>query len=247
MKIAICDDTAFELEQISSYARDFAKNHPDKDISISVFCSANELLQYIQKNGDFDIYLLDIIMPDMNGIHVGEKIRLNDKNAIIIYLTASTEYALDAFHVFAYQYLLKPITKESLFDVLEKVLTKLTDEAVPVLAVKQKNGIVNIPFHTITFGELFNRTACFHLSNKTVIQSVYLRSSFDKVIAPLLSDPKFVHPHKSFVVNMNYIIKASSHGFEMQHGELIPIAQSNYTAVKNKYMKYLLEKPFYTN
>ena len=65
------------------------------------------------KCGGYDIYILDVIMPQLNGIELGMNLREEGFDGKIIYLTSSQEYSLDAFRVRAFDYLIKPITKDA--------------------------------------------------------------------------------------------------------------------------------------
>ena len=80
-------------------------------------------MEHIRIHDIFDLYLLDIIMPNENGIDLGRKIHTIDKGGTIFYLTSSIDFAVDAFSVKASQYLLKPIEQIKLLDALDKVLS----------------------------------------------------------------------------------------------------------------------------
>lgn len=56
-----------------------------------------------------DLALLDIELPDMKGIELAEKLRLIKPDLYIVFITAYEDYSLDAFRVYAYDYILKPI------------------------------------------------------------------------------------------------------------------------------------------
>jgi len=128
LRIAICDDDIKELENTYKMVSDFAEERQEIDFYIRRFQSAYDMFECIDTGIAFNIYILDIIMPLMNGIDVGAKIREKDENAIIIYLTSSTDYAIKSYSVFAFQYLLKPVSKVELLNFLGKALDKITFE-----------------------------------------------------------------------------------------------------------------------
>lgn len=107
MKIAICDDDAYFREQIEGLVQKYISGDLKK--TVSVFSHAEELLEDVNKNGGFDIYLLDIVMPAMNGIDLGKELRKNGQDGKIIYLTSSAEFAIDSYEAEASSYILKPI------------------------------------------------------------------------------------------------------------------------------------------
>lgn len=168
IRIAICDDDASELEFIHNLVLCFTRENRDTDFSIRPFRSAFELLDNIVGKSGFHIYLLDILMPNINGIDVGESIRQKDDLAIIIYLTSSMDYALKSFSVFAFQYLLKPVSSTELHGVLQKALSKIDLERNKIISLKTRDGITAIRYHQIIFAEYSNHSLRFHLTDDTI-------------------------------------------------------------------------------
>lgn len=82
------------------------------------FQSGYELLDAVERSGSFDLYLLDIVMPEQNGIEVGLSIRKLDGLGLIVYLTTSPDYAVDSYLTNAFHYLLKPVRWEQMVSVL---------------------------------------------------------------------------------------------------------------------------------
>ena len=107
MQIAICDDDRIHRMIIKDYIRQYSEKNPDVNITCDLFENAYDLEESLIKTGGYDIYLLDILMPDINGIELGALIRSSDSSGKIIYLTSSEEHAIAAFKVKAFDYLLK--------------------------------------------------------------------------------------------------------------------------------------------
>ena len=85
------------------------------------FSDATEALKWLDKNS-LDIALLDIDMPEINGIQMAMEIKNRYPNASIIFVTGYSEYALEAFRLHASGYLLKPISMEQLEKEIEYAL-----------------------------------------------------------------------------------------------------------------------------
>lgn len=88
----------------------------------------SDLLDAIETHGRYDIYILDIIMPELNGIQLGMEIRKKDNDSIIIFLTSSAEYGVDSYSISAKDYILKPYTEEALFSALDKAVASMSIE-----------------------------------------------------------------------------------------------------------------------
>lgn len=241
LKIAICDDNVQELEHAYSILLNFTEKKRDADFIIRRFQSSYDLLECLDMSLDFHIYLLDIIMPFINGIEVGKKIREKDNNAIIIFLTSSPDFALKSYEVYAFQYLLKPVTQENLENVLQRALLRIDYETAQGLTIKTKDGIKAFRNHTIVFAEYVRHSVRFHLSDGSVFSTVTLRDPFDSIANKLLGDPRFIRPHVSYIVNMNYIRGITDRDFVMTEGSLVSISKSNYADIKKSFINFLLK------
>lgn len=114
LKIAVCDDDEVELRKTV----DCIKSWPGLDGGVSIFPNGEELLREALFGG-FDIYVLDILMPGLDGISTGAKLREAGEGGEIIYLTNSNEFAAGSYEVGAFFYLLKPVERERLHSVLD--------------------------------------------------------------------------------------------------------------------------------
>lgn len=86
IEIALCDDTPEDIEALRSNAEHFAAEHSEFPIRLRAFTSAAELLKAIEESSGFDLYILDVMMPEMNGIQLAEKIRAVGGQAEILFL-----------------------------------------------------------------------------------------------------------------------------------------------------------------
>lgn len=113
MKIAICDDDSAELQHILNLLSAYQKEH-NRTLICKGFTSSFELASTASRE-QYDVYLLDVIMPIISGMELAKEIRSFDKAADILFLTSSPEFAVESYTVKASNYLLKPIVRESLF------------------------------------------------------------------------------------------------------------------------------------
>ena len=119
LRIAICDDTQTELEQISALTNEYVATH-NLVADVRAFSHPDELLTVCETE-TFHIFLLDMVMPMINGLELGRSIRRIDTDAQIIYITAEPGYALDAYAIHPLHYLLKPVTAKVLLEAVSKV------------------------------------------------------------------------------------------------------------------------------
>ncbi|HEY5561927.1 MAG TPA: LytTR family DNA-binding domain-containing protein [Clostridiaceae bacterium] len=240
MKIAICDDDKLELEKAKNAVEEFiASRQSDLQISLDTFESGDELLSCISRQGGFDLLILDIIMPGMNGLELAEELRRNNSNCKIIFLTSSPEFAVNSYKYNAFYYLLKPFSSLEIKSLMGKALDEMGEEKSKIIVVKEKGKLTKVQIHRIKYIESVKHIIIFHLSSNQVINCYGTMNEFHDI---LLSDKRFTKCHKSFIVNMNYVISISSKDFIMDDKTLIPISRQTYQGVKNQYIDYFFEK-----
>lgn len=221
MRIAICDDEELHLMQLLTFLNDYASSHKNSDFSVTSFSSAEDLLETAKKINGFDIYILDIMMPDMNGIELGKQLRINNHDGIIIYLTSSREYAIDSYQTKAFYYLLKPIIPQELFSVLDDAFDTLSDRSEKSIIVKTKENSIRLPFDHILYAELCKRIIIYHLADGTTVESILLRIPFAQAIAALLADDRFILCGQSAAVNLSHITLVGSEEIEFKNAQKV--------------------------
>ena len=225
LKIAICDDDAVCREQVLSAVSDYIRERNERELTVLEFSHAEDLLERAKKEGGFDVYLLDIVMPHMNGIQLGDELRSHGYDGKIIYLTSSEEYALDSYRVRALSYLMKPVKSSLLFPVLDDALRLLTVKNERGIMVKTKSACARVTFDSILYAELCRRALFFHLTNGEVIESTTVRCSFDEALSEAISDPRFVQIGTSAIANMYHISAIESEAIVFKSGERLHVGK----------------------
>lgn len=234
LRIAICDDEISFLSQIQSIISAW---HNNASIIIDTFNNGDILLQS-HSNSPYDIILLDIVMPIFNGIEVAKELREYDKSVKIVFLTSSTEYAVDSYTVKANNYLLKPINTTKLYTCLDELYIEIKNNQKKIL-IKGANAIHKVSLCDIEFIEAQNKHTLFTLSNKQTLESIeslYIHS--DKLI---LADG-FFKCHRSYIVNINHIDTYTSKEIRMYSGCRIPISRNCQSDFENAYFSYTFKK-----
>jgi len=241
LKIALCEDDAEEQKATAQLIKRYQSLHQEIDIRLKLFSSGEELLDYIEEKGGYDLYLLDVIMPDTDGIQTGIHLRKRQDNGLIIYLTSSPDFAIESFQVQPFYYLLKPIKEELLFPVLEKACIQIKAKKSKVIPVKTKDSLRLLPLHSILFAELSGRMVRYHLTDNSVIDSLTFRGAFKKEIAPLLKFDNFLLCGSSFAVNLLHVTSLEKTDLIMSNGQRVPIPRKFYSEVKRQWLLFWLE------
>lgn len=234
MHIAVCDDNIDELSRIASLLEDYCRER-GSSITYEAFHSAIDLLETM-KVIQFDLLLLDILMPGITGMDAAKELRRSDCNIPIIFLTSSREYAVESYRVSAEDYIMKPARKDEIFPILDRQVTRFTQEEA-YLTLKTGNGIVKLPFSQIVYVEVINRSVQFILANGEVREAYGYLTDYE---SDLLSDPHFYKPHRSYVLNLRQVTELNKKGFATKMGRTVPVARDAFSKAKATYMKYLL-------
>jgi len=236
LNVCICDDNSKDATQIQALVECFAREHPEFPLKLHTFTSSFILMDYLSEKGGFDIYLLDILMPHLKGMEVAEYVRARNEAAEILFLTYSPEYALDAFDVAACGYLLKPVDREKFDKVLLTAAYRLTQPENSYLPLKTRAGLHKILFRELVMVESLNHDRVCTLSNGS---KVVTTDTLVSLMERLSSDPRFFSPHRSYIINIEHIAALNISSVLLSTGQRVPVARTNYAALKQAYIDYL--------
>lgn len=235
MRIVACDDDAKLLAKLAALLDEYkgpSGEHPKVDL----FNNASGVLDALEKS-DYDLALLDVLMPGLTGMDAAREIRSSNRQIKIVFLTSSREFAVESYRVNASDYLLKPVNKESLYSMLDRIegeIGKAEDE----LHVNTTKSIFSIPYSKLEYLEINNRTLIFHLADKSEEEVVGRLSDFEET---LLARPEFIKPHRSFIVNMDRIKTLETKEIVTLTGAVIPIARGINKEIRDAYMDHLFK------
>ncbi|NML70727.1 response regulator transcription factor [Chryseobacterium sp. RP-3-3] len=186
------DDEILALKIIENYAGKIENLSLEK-----IFNIQSDAQRYLNKF-PVDLIFLDIEMPSKNGLDFYKSISQNTK---VIFTTAYSEYAVDAFSINAVDYLLKPFSFERFKTAVEKVkLNSVTDD-VQYLSIRADYKLHKINFNDIVLIEGLDDYIQIHLKDNSKITA---RSSMKNILEKL-SEKDFIRVHRSYIVPVNSI------------------------------------------
>ena len=234
IKIAFCDDDSAVLSDLHELLALY-RAEKNKEIDDYTFHSPLDLIAEIERGTRFDILFLDVLMPGENGIDVAAEIRNYDKNAKIIFLTSSSEFAVQSYTVNAFYYQLKPICEETFTRLMDAVLSQCEMEQSSSLILHCKTGITRIKPTQLEYCEVIHRTLFIHLTSGKVLECI---GSLDELGRQLIPYGSFLRPHRSYLVNLEYIQNLSYRAITMSCLAEIPIPRGKYNEIKNAFLEY---------
>lgn len=156
-RIAFCDDDAALLHQMQDFLEQY-RTLRGVQLELAPYTKPVELLADIEAGVRFDVLFLDVLMPGINGINAAREIRRYDTAVQIIFVTSSSEFAVQSYVVGAYYYQLKPIWKDSFFRLTDAVLAECRKRTQHSLILRCKSGVTRITLDSLEYCEVQGRT-----------------------------------------------------------------------------------------
>lgn len=227
--IAIIDDEQIQREYLLTIIKLWKKSD---ELNIKTFHNAESFLFDYEDNKDYDILLLDIEMDKINGIELAQKVRKDNERVQIIFITGFADYMSMGFDVSALHYLMKPVSKEKLHQVLDKAVNLLSKkEANIIIKVDSQNIIIKLT--DIVYVESFGH----YISINTVDKKEYtVKIGINKFVEEL--DNNFIIPHRSYIVNLKYVKSISKNSIILDDSKEISMAKNNFDDINKAFINY---------
>ena len=233
MVIAVCDDDARVRRQIADILDAYAAKC-GMPLRRQLFENAEEMLRAAGAER-FTHYFLDVMMPRMDGMTAAQEIRAFDPDAKLVFLTSFSEYAYQSYRVRAYDYLLKPVQKETLTELLDRMRAEEA-EAEACIDVQNGRSIFRIPCARLACLEVNQKKLFFYLTDGQVRTIPGTIAGIEEI---LLARPEFVKIHRSYIVNLNQISELSPEGCILFSGKNLPVSRLLYPQVRRASMAHL--------
>lgn len=242
-RVAICDDQPQDAQRLRDMLQRFSPMSPGISLHADIYHDSQALLQTAAQR-PYDLYFIDILMPGLNGLETARCLRQYQMRPVIIFLSSSPDFSLEAYRVRALNYLIKPITQEELNNALYEVVSLFLAAPPRYQVILTADGLVSIHTYHLSYVECFRHTILYHLGDGNTLTSRNMRVSFAKLTRTLLEKDGFLQPHRSYVVNPVHIAKMTAQEFFLLDESRIPISKLRLSEVKEQYLNYLSEHSF---
>lgn len=229
MKIAICDDFIQELNKLKEI---IINSGMVSKADVEIFSSPKSLLD---KNvfSNFDIIFLDVDMPEMNGIELGQKIYKSNSKTVLIFVTSYPEYAVAGYECEALRYILKPYTEEKILMALTRAI-EIVQKQNHSITIKIYNKPFKILIDDIYYLEYCRRHILYHTKNRVIETAGVFSKIYDE-----LKPYGFFQVHQGYIVNMNKIYDFDEYDIILDNGMKVPVSIRKKSEVMLNYAKFL--------
>lgn len=222
VNFAICDDSVVDSNYVKELVTQWA-NDKKYQVNIDIFSSSEAFIFHYVENKEYDVLLLDIEMGNMDGVTLARQIRKSNKSVQIVFITGYSDYIAEGYDVEALHYLMKPLKKEKLYDVLDRAVNKIMQNE-KHLVLNTFDEMIRIPLHEIIYIDVDRNYVTVH-SNKDYTVKKTL-AEIEKEL-----DERFFRIGRSAIVNLKYISRVTKTDVYLNNGIILQLPRGIYEAL----------------
>ncbi|MDO5397528.1 MAG: LytTR family DNA-binding domain-containing protein [bacterium] len=230
MKLAVCDDQSEQALYVKKLINKWAESRNEK-CAVEIFENAEAFLFEYEENRAYDVIVLDIQMKKMNGIELAEIIRQHDTNVQIVFMSGYSDYIAKGYDVAALHYLMKPVSEEKFFEVLDKARHKLALHKHYILF----SGC-GCEFKTAAEDIMYAEAVLHYICIHTISEIFKVKMTMTELEKRLKTD--FVRCHRSYIANIRYIHSITRTEITLDNGERLPVSNNKYNLVNREFLRY---------
>ena len=229
LEIGICDDEILAVRQLTRLVQQVGEQK-DLICNIDTFTSGEQLLQEVEK---MDIVFLDIEMPNLDGITVGNKIRKINKNCKIIIATGRTERFKEAFKFQTFRFITKPFEIEEVREVMDAYQN--LEIGMEIIKFYKNRIPYNIVQKQIQYIISYDSYTEYFVDGKKFRQIYSLNQ-----LEAILDARCFCRVHRQYIVNL-YWIQTYQHGVIYIGTKQIPVSRRKRKEFEKSYLEFDLK------
>lgn len=232
ISIAVAEDEKAFLQNTVAYLHRIGREL-EQPFSIETFRDGKALVdKYDHMNGArYDILLLDIEMPNLDGMEAARRIRRKDDSVAIVFLTRLAGLAINGYEVGALDFIVKPINYKVLFLKMKRIIERMKKEQGKCVLVSINASTKKLTLSEIHYGEIINHRLHIHTATEELVVNKTL-TDFEKEI----DDNSFVRCNSGILVNLKYVSELDSKTVTVS-GVKLPVSRAKY----KRFMKELTD------
>lgn len=232
MRIAICDDQPLQLSLLQAQCRRWGQGCGEA-VELLGFASAESFLFAYETDKQIDLLLLDIQMPGLSGMQLAQKLRQSRDSLTLALITATPDFVLQGYEVSALAYLLKPVSDEALFALLDRVKA----QRVPPSVLIDHDGITErVPLSDIIYLESAGHNTRIVCTQQS-IESPHVLSYFEAQLAEQFPG-RFHRCHRCYLIHLAHAASLHKKEVILEPDYHIPVARGRFEPLSLAYMAY---------
>ena len=234
IRIAVCDDEKIYLDSTCAMLEKYVAVN-DIEILTETFSNPSALLDSIESGELYDIYLLDIYMPGVSGMSVATELRSKGVRSPVIFLTSSTEHAVEAFGVDATHYLLKPYTQQAFFVAMDKAMQSISVHSAESIVLKIGGEYQNILAADLLYCEADGNYQRIFLKDSA---EVHIRMTTSELYDKLERFGRFYRCGRAYIINLDHIKKITANSVVLKNGKGLSLPHSAVAGLRSAFFDH---------
>ncbi len=234
LNISVVDDFQPDCERIEEYIDRYFSNRRNKTIRVRRFSNAEEFLK-IYRKGEFQLIFLDIVMGEMNGLELADRLRKSDKELCIIFMSTTRDYVFMSFTVNPQGYLCKPYEYPAFAEVMDRTLQKLFANE-KLLKVQISNTKIEVSANEVISVLSNNHSVELKMITGETLKSNMLFSEYKSFLE---NEPNFLECSRGIIINMDYASQINGDTRIMQDETVYPVRRRGRKDITAKFTKYM--------
>lgn len=227
VKAAVCDDQEIYAKRLEGVVNDTCRER-GTSVSVSRYTDSGMLLYDVEEGAYFDLFLLDIEMPGLDGMKLAAKIRRCLPDALIVFITSHTEYAIKAYELSVFRYIPKSESETCLPLALLDAFAIVERRSQECYLIETPRKLKKLAVDEILYIYKDQKNSVFVLKE----ERVQVRKSLSQVIKEL-NRPEFLMVERGYVVNLYHVMKLEDGEVHMRGGDILPVGSSHQKEVRS--------------
>lgn len=219
VRIAICDDSAADAAYVGALLDQWAAQR-GLAVQAERFESAQAFLFHYEEQKDYDVLLLDIEMPGMDGVSMARAIRRENEAVQIVFITGYSDYIAEGYDVAALHYLMKPVKTDKLFAVLDRAMEKCRRNE-RCLLLEMPGEMVRLPLYQIRYLEVRQNYVTIHAKADYTVKRPL--AEFEREL-----DEGFCRVGRAMIVNLRCVRRVTRTEVYLDDGAALPLPRGAY-------------------
>ena len=237
-EIAVVDDVEMDRTALKNDIEAwFRADASDTEVSCACFRSGEDLLSSGGLAGRFTVVFLDICLKGQSGLETAARLRRANPEILIVFVSSEKGYALDAYSVHPFDFLVKPYTKERLGRVISDAVRILRKQEAEI-EVRVPYGTTKVLVRQIVSVVSRGHSVEFQLANGNLISSIF---SFAEAMRLLEPYPCFLLVNRGVAINMDQAARLHEGRVVMETGDSFPLRIRDRAELERIFTQYQIK------
>ncbi|MDF2840616.1 MAG: ypdB [Clostridia bacterium] len=197
MNCIIVDDEYPSIQELSYFITNFSSIK-----ILNTFDDSIKALEYLQSQY-VDVIFLDINMPKLDGLSLSRVLKTFKAKPLLVFISAYSEHAIEAFEVSAFDYILKPYSEKRIKDTLQRLESCTSTKcSYNKITLGKNNKLYVLNINDIYYCEANEHEVLVYTKDDQFIVSSSISDFYKK-----LPQDNFFRSHRSYIVNLDKIIE----------------------------------------